>query len=376
VKRTGRLLALVVAPTACLTVGLLAVPFLVLAAGGIGDGDERCDLSGREATGPAPTILGSPAMTLAEIEQWWRTAAADPAPRLDGGVEVGDLAALYLAEGSAEDVRGDLAFAQAVLETSYFTSNDIGYNNFAGIGHHDGRATGSRFPDPASGVRAHVQLLKRYAVGNDAALAHPNVAPDAGARATTWAELTGTWASDPNYWDEISRIYDAMLAADGSGGGDAGQTASGCRTTDRAALTISAPTSADGTLPLATVDGITVHQTLAAPLRALLDAAQRDGLHLAGWGYRSHERQVELRREHCGPSDYAIYEMPSSQCSPPTARPGSSMHEQGLAIDFTCNGESVRSHSDQCFQWLDLNAARFGLYNLPSEPWHWSSSGT
>jgi LAS superfamily LD-carboxypeptidase LdcB len=78
---------------------------------------------------------------------------------------------------------------------------------------------------------------------------------------------------------------------------------------------------------------------------------------------------------HCGTSDYAIYEMPSSQCSPPTARPGSSMHEQGLAVDFTCNGGGTVSSGDVCDGWLESNAATYGFYNLPSEPWHYSTNG-
>lgn len=81
------------------------------------------------------------------------------------------------------------------------------------------------------------------------------------------------------------------------------------------------PVAADQAgVQLATVRGITVHTSLAGQLEALLAAAEADGLHLTGWGYRSHERQIELRREHCGTSQYAVYEMPSSQCSPPTAR--------------------------------------------------------
>ena len=83
------------------------------------------------------------------------------------------------------------------------------------------------------------------------------------------------------------------------------------------------------------------------------------------------EEQIELRRQHCGSSAYAIYQASPSSCSPPTARPGSSMHERGLAVDFrNC---SVRSTA--CYQWLAGNAARFGFFNLPSEPWHWSTTG-
>ena len=75
-------------------------------------------------------------------------------------------------------------------------------------------------------------------------------------------------------------------------------------------------------------------------------------------------------------SDYAIYEAPSSSCSPPTAPPGTSNHEQGTAIDFTCNGGGTLSSSSSCFSWLKSNAASYGFYNLPSEPWHWSVDGT
>jgi len=128
-------------------------------------------------------------------------------------------------------------------------------------------------------------------------------------------------------------------------------------------------------LDLVTVRGITVNATIAEQVDALLAAAEADGLALTGGGHRSPERQIELRRQNCGTSYYAVYEMPSSQCSPPTARPGHSMHERGLAIDFDCDGSLVDSRSDPCFVWLAANAARFGLSNLPSEPWHWSVDG-
>ncbi len=51
------------------------------------------------------------------------------------------------------------------------------------------------------------------------------------------------------------------------------------------------------------------------------------------------------------------------------------MHERGLAIDFTCNGSIIGSRSGPCYNWLKANAANYGLYNLPSEAWHWSTNG-
>lgn len=121
---------------------------------------------------------------------------------------------------------------------------------------------------------------------------------------------------------------------------------------------------------------ITVDGSLAGSLADLLSAASADGIALCGGGWRDPAEQIALRESHCGTSQYAVYEMPSSQCSPPTARPGTSQHELGLAIDFTCDGGgAISSQGSSCFVWLDNNAARYGLYNLPSEPWHWSTTG-
>jgi LAS superfamily LD-carboxypeptidase LdcB len=106
-------------------------------------------------------------------------------------------------------------------------------------------------------------------------------------------------------------------------------------------------------------------------VQSLLNAARNSGLNLSGSGYRDPSRQVEVRRQNCGSSHYAIYEMSSSACRPPTAVPGSSQHEVGLAIDFT----NCATRSTACYQWLNANAANHGLYNLPSEPWHWSTTG-
>jgi len=126
---------------------------------------------------------------------------------------------------------------------------------------------------------------------------------------------------------------------------------------------------------LTTVRGITVASSIAGQLSSLLSASDSAGLSLSGGGYRSSQQQIQTRMNNCGTSTYAIYEMPASSCSPPTAKPGASMHEKGLAIDFTNNGSLISSRSNPAFVWLSANAARFGLYNLPAEPWHWSTNG-
>lgn len=123
------------------------------------------------------------------------------------------------------------------------------------------------------------------------------------------------------------------------------------------------------------VRGIGVHQSIAGNVESMLAAASAAGIDLAGGGYRDPSGQIAVRRNNCGTSNYAIYEMPSSSCSPPTARPGRSMHEQGRAIDFTYGGRIIGSRSSAAYQWLAANAASYGFYNLPSEPWHWSTNG-
>jgi LAS superfamily LD-carboxypeptidase LdcB len=125
------------------------------------------------------------------------------------------------------------------------------------------------------------------------------------------------------------------------------------------------------------VGGIEVATSIANQLGQLLEAARASGLVLTGSGYRNIYDQITIRKQYCGTTDYDIWDRPSWECSPPVARPGRSMHEKGLAVDFTGpNGDLVRSHDSTTYQWLAANAARFGLFNLPSEPWHWSINGS
>jgi len=133
------------------------------------------------------------------------------------------------------------------------------------------------------------------------------------------------------------------------------------------------PISIVGSGDIVSVRGIQVASSLAGQLAALLTAADAAGISLTGGGYRSAQAQIQTRRNNGCPD---VYNSPASSCRPPTARPGQSMHERGLAIDFQCNGALIRSRSGPCWNWLAANAGRFGLRNLPSEPWHWSTTGS
>ncbi len=136
---------------------------------------------------------------------------------------------------------------------------------------------------------------------------------------------------------------------------------------------VTVPPNSD--IELVTVGGITVNVLVEDQVRGILAAMSARGFNLGGGGYRSIESQIRLRRANCGTSDYAIWEMPASRCRPPTARPGLSQHEVGLAIDFTLNGRVLRTRNSDVFRALAEVAPQFGFYNLPSEPWHWSTTG-
>ncbi|HEU5082743.1 MAG TPA: M15 family metallopeptidase [Acidimicrobiales bacterium] len=127
--------------------------------------------------------------------------------------------------------------------------------------------------------------------------------------------------------------------------------------------------------PLETVRGFTVHAEIAGDVAAMLDAAAADGITFGGSAYRSTDRQIQLRIANCGPTEYDIWYRPASTCSPPTAVPGRSLHEQGRALDLTFEGRLITTRANRGFQWLAANAASYGLFNLPSEPWHWSTTG-
>lgn len=119
--------------------------------------------------------------------------------------------------------------------------------------------------------------------------------------------------------------------------------------------------------------------SLAPRLESLLNHARRDGIELGGTGYRSPEITARLRVTN-GCRD--VYNAPASSCRIPTARPGTSEHEKGLAVDFTYQGQTIcfpRSagscSGNAAFDWLRANAGSYGLRNMPAEAWHWSTTG-
>ena len=78
-----------------------------------------------------------------------------------------DMVPLYLSEGEAENIRGDIAFAESCLETGNFAFSGsavtLDQNNFCGLGVTRNGEKGCSFETSQLGIRAQVQHLKAYA---------------------------------------------------------------------------------------------------------------------------------------------------------------------------------------------------------------------
>jgi hypothetical protein len=173
-------------------------------------------------SGPATTpqgqlsLLGGAALDAGQMVAWYNYQGyvdLTSAP-------IAQLAAWYIQDGQEMGVRGDVAFAQAVIETGGFSSPDaVNLSNFAGIGHCDTCSAGFGFPSPAGGVLGQIQLLRIFADNAPAPAGAPGpVLPnlttaqqfEAGCCSTVQS-LTGVWATDPTYGEQIMVMYSQML---------------------------------------------------------------------------------------------------------------------------------------------------------------------
>jgi hypothetical protein len=134
-------------------------------------------------------------------------------------VPFGRLVADYFKAAQLTGVRADIAFAQSVIETGYFSFPSYGqdapaFNNFAGIGACDTCKHGWRFPSAMTGVLSQEELLQVYATPPHLAGAYGKPSASFGIEGCclTWMGLAGTWASSPAYGYDILKIYNEILA--------------------------------------------------------------------------------------------------------------------------------------------------------------------
>jgi hypothetical protein len=167
-------------------------------------------------------VMGPNTLTADQMVAWFNSQGYSP--RLSN-TSVPELAQMFLEEGAAEGVRGDFAFAQAIVETGGFSAAPD--NNYSGLGWCDGCAQGIVFPTPRDGIRGQIQLLLNYAdSGSRAANLHNPLSPYiwsssaafdsyfAKGWAPTWSDMGhGNWATDPNYSGKVIGIYRSMVAS-------------------------------------------------------------------------------------------------------------------------------------------------------------------
>jgi hypothetical protein len=126
-----------------------------------------------------------------------------------------DLAVYYIEEAAAEGVNHDTAFAQMCLETGFLRYGGLvspDMNNFCGLGSTGPGHPGEVFPDPRTGVRAHIQHLKAYASEEPLKgdLIDPRFRFVRRGSSPAIEGLTGTWAADPAYSGKIGAILERL----------------------------------------------------------------------------------------------------------------------------------------------------------------------
>ncbi len=135
-----------------------------------------------------------------------------------------ELADIFLKEGAVEGVRGDIAFAQSLLETGNFKfGGDVSpeQNNFSGLGATGNGVAGNSFDTMELGAMAQIQHLKAYACTEDLVqvcvdtrfkYVERNVAPF-----VEWLGIQENpkgkgWASGADYGTKILDIMEKMSA--------------------------------------------------------------------------------------------------------------------------------------------------------------------
>jgi hypothetical protein len=167
-------------------------------------------------------VMGQARLTTPQLATWFMSKVP---PGYRATVDAWVLIDMFLAEGAAEGVRGDMAFLQGIVETGWYRftgSVPPGHNNFAGIGATDSGGAPAAFPDARTGVRAQIQHLRAYADPTATTctvppLANPCVDPrfhlvSPKGKAPTWNQMgNGNWATSTTYATTILNLYAEAL---------------------------------------------------------------------------------------------------------------------------------------------------------------------
>ena len=141
------------------------------AVGELEDGDvyERSrDAEDRQIKANQYEIMGISSVTAAQMTAHYKAHATYPSAQMSAGgaPDITDFVQIIFDEATAEGVRPEVVYSQAMNETGWlrFGGDDsISQYNFAGLGTVGDGNPGNSFPDVRTGIRAQVQHLKAYA---------------------------------------------------------------------------------------------------------------------------------------------------------------------------------------------------------------------
>jgi Mannosyl-glycoprotein endo-beta-N-acetylglucosaminidase len=189
--------------------------FLLLPLAALAVGVAACAPVKGPAAGPVP-VMGQSDLGADQIAGFFWAHQPPGSPCLTVSVE--ELTAYFAWHGNLENVRGDIAFAQALVETGWFRYGgrvQCGDNNYAGM-------SGS-FPDAETGVRAQIQHLRAYADPSATSCSQPplhtpcvdptfNFVNPKG-KAPNWNDMgNGNWAEASDYAGKVLTVYNEMRA--------------------------------------------------------------------------------------------------------------------------------------------------------------------
>ncbi len=162
-------------------------------------------------------VMGRSDLTAEQMAGYFWSHQPPGSPCLTVPVE--DLTAFFAWHGNLENVRGDIAFAQSIVETGWFRyggSVQCGQNNYGGF-------LGKSFPDGETGVRAQIQHLRAYADPSATSCSQPPLrtpcadpvfsAVNPKGKAPNWNDMgNGNWAAAPDYAAKVLTVYNEMRA--------------------------------------------------------------------------------------------------------------------------------------------------------------------
>ena len=163
-------------------------------------------------------IMGESQATVDQLYEY--AYERNPSPKIS--VPLVNLCRMFIEEGKAEGVRGDIAFCQACKETGFFGFKGLAkpeWNNYCGLGvtgaiGEDGEPIGNKFPDARTGVRAQIQHLKGYASKESLT----NELVDIRYKyislgiAPNWEDLNNRWAvPGNNYGQSILEMFKELM---------------------------------------------------------------------------------------------------------------------------------------------------------------------